>query len=71
MTGTSALARVEPGATLSNYAQARAAASAGALEQASAGYAAALAADPGNEVIAGQALTHAVTAGDWPLALRA
>ena len=66
-----ASARVEPGVTLSNYAQARAAASAGELEQASAGYAAALAADPDNEVIAGQALTHAVTAGDWPLALRA
>ena len=71
LAAASAQARVEPGATLSHYAQARAAASNGALEQASAGYAAALAADPDNEVIAGQALTHAVTAGDWGLALRA
>jgi tetratricopeptide (TPR) repeat protein len=65
-----AQARVEPAASLSSYAQARAAASDGAFDQASAGFAAALAADPDNEVIAGQALTHAVIAGDWPLALR-
>ncbi len=63
--------RGETGATLSIYAHARAAASAGALDRASVGYSAALAADPDNEVIAGQALTHAVTAGDWTLALRA
>lgn len=66
-----AQARVEPAETLSHYAQARAAASNGSLEQASAGFAAALAADPDNEVVAAQALTHAVTAGDWPLGLRA
>ncbi|HEX8640558.1 MAG TPA: hypothetical protein VF704_05315, partial [Allosphingosinicella sp.] len=51
--------------------QARAAASAGALDRASAGYAAALSTQPNNEVVASQALTHAVSAGDWPLALRA
>ena len=56
---------------MSAYAQARAAAAAGADEQASAGYAAALTTAPDNEVIGVQALTHAVGAGDWPLALRA
>ena len=66
-----AQARVEPGASLRDYAQARAAASNGAYERASAGFASALAADPSNEVVAGQALTHAVAAGDWNLALRA
>ena len=64
-------ARAEPAMTLSHYAQARTAASNGALEQASAGFAAALAADPNNEVVATQALTHAVSAGDWALGLRA
>ena len=68
---TPASPRVEPAVSLTNYVQARTAASAGAFEQASAGYAAALAADPDNEVVAGQALTHAVVAGDWPLALHA
>jgi tetratricopeptide (TPR) repeat protein len=66
-----ALARVEPSSPLSTYVQARAASSAGADAQASAGYAAALAAAPDNEVVAAQALNHAVSAGDWPLALRA
>lgn len=56
---------------LSTYVQARAAASAGAMEQASAGFAAALAAQPDNELIAAQALSHAVSAGDWTLALAA
>jgi tetratricopeptide (TPR) repeat protein len=64
-------ARVEPRSALSIYAEARAAASAGAFERASAGYGAALAAAPENEVIAAQALTHAVTVGDWALALDA
>ena len=41
------------------------------LEQASAACAAALATDPDNDVIAAQAMNHAVAAGDWPLALRA
>ena len=56
---------------LASYVRARAAASAGADDQASAGYASALATAPDNELIAAQALTHAVTAGDWPLALQA
>ncbi len=66
-----ASARVEPGATLAGYVQARAAANAGALDRASSGFAAALAAEPDNEAIASQAISHAVAAGDWPLALRA
>ena len=70
-TATPAAARIEPVASLTSYVQARAAASAGAYEQASAGYAAALGANPDNEVIATQAMSHAVTAGDWPLAVRA
>lgn len=68
---SAALARVEPGSTLNTYVRARAASSAGALEQASAGFAAALTAAPDNAIVANQALAHAVTAGDWPLALRA
>ncbi len=56
---------------LNIYAQARVAASAGALDQASAGYVSALAAAPDNELIAAQALNHAITAGDWRLALDA
>lgn len=67
----SAEARVETRSPLVAYAQARTAASAGANEQASADFTVALAAAPDNEVVAGQALGHAVTAGDWPLALRA
>ena len=66
-----ASARVEPSSPLSSYVQARAASSVGAAEQASAGYAAALAAAPDNEVVAAQALSHGVNHGDWPLALRA
>lgn len=58
-------------AGLELYVQARAASSAGALQQASAGFAAALNAAPNNEIVAGQALRHAVIAGDWPLAVRA
>ena len=56
---------------LNSYVQARAASSAGAFDQASQGYVAALAAAPDNEMIATQALSHAVTAGDWRLALDA
>jgi Flp pilus assembly protein TadD len=66
-----ASARVEPRSPLNAYVQARAAANAGALDRASAGYLAALNAAPGNEMIASQALGHAVTAGDWRLALDA
>jgi tetratricopeptide (TPR) repeat protein len=53
------------------YAEARAAASAGALERASTAFGAALAAAPESDLIASQALTHAVRAGDWRLALDA
>ena len=53
------------------YVEARAAASAGALDRASADYVAALAASPDNDLIASQALGHAVSAGDWRLALDA
>jgi len=64
-------ARVEPASPLSSYVQARAAASAGALDRASERYVAALAAAPDNELIASQALGHGVMAGNWPLALNA
>jgi tetratricopeptide (TPR) repeat protein len=53
------------------YAEARAAASAGALDRASTDFGAALAAAPDSDLIAGQALAHAVRAGDWRLALDA
>jgi Flp pilus assembly protein TadD len=66
----SAEARVER-TPLQSYVQARAASSAGAFDEASRGYVAALAAAPDNEMIATQALSHAVTAGDWRLALDA
>src|SRR3954468_16736632 len=66
-----AQARVERSSPLISYVQARAAASAGALDRATAGYVAALAAAPNNEMIASQALGHAVTAGNWRLALDA
>jgi len=68
---SAALARTEPAANLNTYVRARAASSAGALPQASAGFAAALNAAPDNAIVANQALAHAVIAGDWPLALRA
>jgi Flp pilus assembly protein TadD len=53
------------------YAEARAAAAAGALDQASARFGAALSAVPDSDLIAGQALAHAVRAGNWRLALEA
>jgi len=68
---SAAPARVERRSPLTSYVQARAAASAGALDRASAGYVAALQAAPDNALIASQALSHAVTAGDWRLALDA
>lgn len=68
---SAAQARVEPSTPLASYAQALAADAAGATERASAGYAAALANAPESELIASRALTYAVSAGDWPLALRA
>ncbi len=60
---------VEERSPLSAYVQARAAASAGALDRATAGFGSALSAAPDNELIATQAMNHAVTAGDWTLAL--
>ena len=51
--------------------QARFAARTGEDAQASAGFAAALTAAPDNELVAAQALNHAGSTGDWPLALRA
>src|SRR4051812_33725443 len=64
-------ARVAQNSPLLSYVEARAAASAGALDRASAGYGAALSAAPDNPMIASQALGHAVTAGNWRLALDA
>jgi tetratricopeptide (TPR) repeat protein len=66
-----AQARDAPRSPLSIYAEARAAALAGALDRASADYVAALAAAPESDLIAGQALSHAVTVGNWDLALTA
>jgi tetratricopeptide (TPR) repeat protein len=66
-----ATARVDRRSPLVAYAQARAAAAAGALDRASTGFGAALAAAPDSDLIAGQALAHAVRAGDWRLALDA
>ena len=64
-------ASAEEASPLADYVQARAAASAGAVEQASAAFAAILASEPDNELVAAQALSHAVAAGDWDLALAA
>ena len=65
------LALAEEASPLATYVQARAASSAGQAEQASAAFAAILAAQPDNELVAAQALSHAVGAGDWTLALAA
>jgi tetratricopeptide (TPR) repeat protein len=70
-TAVAAAARAQPASPLNAYAQARIAASTGALDRASAGFVAAMAASPDNELIAAQALAHGVNAGDWPLALAA
>ncbi|HEY0012262.1 MAG TPA: hypothetical protein VGB79_05360 [Allosphingosinicella sp.] len=53
------------------YVQARMAASAGATDEASRSYAAALAATPGSGTVAANALTYAVSSGDRALAVRA
>ncbi len=66
-----ALARTDPTADLNTYVRARTASAAGAERQASAGFTAALNAAPDNAIVANQALAHAVSAGVWPLALRA
>src|SRR5690606_197476 len=59
-----ALARAEtPEPARTRYLEARAAASAGADERASAAFAAVLDASPDNRIVAGQALDHAVTVG--------
>jgi tetratricopeptide (TPR) repeat protein len=54
-----------------SYVEARIAATTGAGDRAGRGYAAALAAQPGNSTIADQALRHAITAGDRDLAIAA
>jgi Flp pilus assembly protein TadD len=63
-------ARAEP-ADFSAYLQARAAADAGADEQASRRFASLLSAAPNSRLVAQRALDHGVRSGDWPLALRA
>ncbi|GAA4811709.1 tetratricopeptide repeat protein [Sphingosinicella ginsenosidimutans] len=55
---------------LSRYVQARLAASSGADDRASADFAAVLDAAPDNQIVAAQAMSHGISAGDWPLALR-
>jgi tetratricopeptide (TPR) repeat protein len=64
-------AAAAPRSTLDLYAEARAASNSGAFDRASADYGTLLGAVPDNEMIATQALGHAVTAGNWPLALDA
>lgn len=69
-----ALALILPGAAraeLGDYVRARAAAADGAVEVAAAGYAAALAAVPDDEMIAIRAYRNALAAGDMALARRA
>jgi Flp pilus assembly protein TadD len=61
-------ASVDP---LAGFVRARVAEQAGASDEAARAYGAALAADPGNEVLAGRTLSQAIAAGDRPLALKA
>ena len=68
---TAAEASREPASELRAYAQARAAGSFGAADEAARGYAAALALSPDNEMLAARALSQAMAAGDRPLALSA
>ena len=56
---------------LSRYVQARLAASTGADDRASADFAAVLDAAPDNQIVAAQTMSHGISAGNWPLALRA
>jgi Flp pilus assembly protein TadD len=58
-------------ADLGAYLQARSAAHAGADEQASRRFAALLRSAPNSLTVAQRALEHGISAGDWPLALRA
>lgn len=53
------------------FVQARAAEIVGEPERASRGFATALAAEPGNALVARQAFRHGMLVGDWPLALQA
>ena len=70
--GTPAIAAPEPGgAELAAYVRARAAAANGATDAAAKGYAAALRAVPGSEVVAVRAYRQALAAGDLELAGRA
>ena len=66
-----AQARTEDPSTLRAYVHARAAATDGALDRASADYEAVLAASPANRILAANALSHAISAGDRALAVRA
>ncbi len=56
---------------LSAYAQARAAANFGAIDRAAQEYASALSLSPGNQLLAARTMSHALAAGDRPLAVRA
>jgi tetratricopeptide (TPR) repeat protein len=66
-----AVAKTAAPSALSLYVKGRSADFAGALEAAANAYSAALAAEPGNQVIAIRAYRQAVEAGDWRLAQRA
>ena len=68
---SAALASVGDQSGLAAYVRARAAGSAGALDSAAEGYAAAMAMAPGNEILAARALGQALAAGNQPLAMRA
>ncbi|MBA3677228.1 MAG: tetratricopeptide repeat protein [Sphingosinicella sp.] len=64
-------AAIKDRAALAAYAQARAASSFGATDQAARNYAAALAGSPDNQILALRAFNEAVEAGNKPLALNA
>ncbi|HTU10567.1 MAG TPA: tetratricopeptide repeat protein [Allosphingosinicella sp.] len=64
-----AQARVDRGSPLATYAEARMAVARGAYDEAGARFGAALAAAPGNQQIAAQAMGHGVRSGNWRLAL--
>lgn len=68
--GPADAARQDERSALSQYVRARAADVAGLTHAAAAGYAAALATSPGDEVLATRAYRQAMTAGDRALALR-
>ncbi|HEY0113344.1 MAG TPA: tetratricopeptide repeat protein [Allosphingosinicella sp.] len=66
-----ALATVEQGSALGAYLRARVAGNGGDFDRARQGYAAALALEPGNMLLAQRAMEQAIAAGDWTLALKA